>query len=95
VFPAQNIAALKVSRLIERIGDKKVLLALSGGSDSSVVAYLLKGSVSGPGKIKGIYIRGIDRPDDEAFVHEYFSAQDWIDVEIVDATDAFLEALQR
>ena len=104
-FPAHNVAAQKIAELKKRIEEKKVLIALSGGSDSSVVAYVLKAALegsqpfdsaqgqSGGARLKGVYIRGIDRPDDEAFVKKYFGAQNWIDVEIVDATDRFLAAL--
>src|SRR5262249_31174950 len=60
-------------------------------SDSSVVAYLLKESGA---KLRGVYIRGIDRPDDEAYVQKYFGSQDWIDVEIADATEQFLHVLK-
>jgi len=90
-FPAQSIAKQKMAQLKTELDGKKVLIALSGGSDSSVVAYLLKGSGA---KLKGVYIRGIDRPDDEAYVKKYFGSQNWIELEIVDATDGFLEALR-
>ncbi len=90
-FPAESVAKQKITELKKEIDGKKVLIALSGGSDSSVVAYLLREAGA---KIKGVYIRGIDRPDDERFVHDCFGTQDWIDVEIVDATDRFLEALK-
>lgn len=93
-FPAHDVAARKIEELKRKIGDEKVLIALSGGSDSSVVAYLLKHAVGGkPGRLKGVYIKGIDRPDDEADVLRFFGNQPWIDVEIVDKTDAFLKAL--
>jgi GMP synthase (glutamine-hydrolysing) len=90
-FPAGSVAKEKVAELKKLTGGKKVLIALSGGSDSSVVAYLLKESGA---KLKGVYIRGIDRPDDEAYVKKYFGSQNWIDVEIADATNEFLEALE-
>lgn len=94
-FPAQNIAEKKVAELRERIGDSKVILALSGGSDSSVVAGLMRQALAGKtGQVLTIYIKGIDRPDDEASVHEFFGREDWMTLKIVDATDRFLEALK-
>ncbi len=92
-FPSQDVARQKIEKLRAQIGNKKVLLALSGGSDSSVVAHLLKHATSGKNQLCGVYIRGIDRPDDEAFVLRYFGNQDWITLKIVDATAEFLEVL--
>lgn len=102
-FPAQEIAKRKIEDLRKQVGDKKVLLALSGGSDSATVAYLLKEASqlislsahqhTSP-QLLGVYIKGIDRPDDEANVIKYFNNQPWIKVKIVDATDKFLEALK-
>lgn len=95
-FPATEVAKNKIDELHKVVGNKKVLLALSGGTDSSIVAHLLKHSLDGSlgGKILGVYIKGIDRPDDEANVIKYFGKQDWIEVKIVDATDKFLAALK-
>lgn len=94
-FPAHSVARQKVEELRQKTAGKNVLIALSGGSDSSVVAYLMKAAHAGSaGKIRGVYIRGIDRPDDEAFVKKYFASQGWIDVKIVDASASFLEALK-
>ena len=90
-FPAHSVAQAKIEQLKKLVGGKKVLIALSGGSDSSVVAYLLKESGA---TIKGVYIRGIDRPDDEAYVKKYFGKESWIELEIADATDGFLKALE-
>ncbi len=93
-FPAHSVAEQKIAELKKIVCGKKVLVALSGGSDSSVVAYLLK---SAGAKLKGVYIRGIDRPDDEAYVKKYFGnppGGGWIEVEVADATKDFLKALK-
>jgi GMP synthase (glutamine-hydrolysing) len=92
-FPAHDVAARKIEELRRQISDKKVLIALSGGSDSSVVAYLLKHATNGKsGQLKGVYIKGIDRPDDEADFYRFFGNQPWIDIEVVDGTERFLRA---
>jgi GMP synthase (glutamine-hydrolysing) len=89
-FPAEDAAARKVAEIKQMVGEGRVLLALSGGSDSAVVATLLSEALK-PGQIRAVYIRGIDRPDDEAFVHHYFGE---LDLVIHDATDEFLAALK-
>jgi GMP synthase (glutamine-hydrolysing) len=92
-FPAVAAGQQKIAELRKKIGDKKVLLALSGGSDSSTVAYLLNAAVQGPGQLGAVYIKGIDRPDDEACVIEHFGHHSWIKLKIVDATEKFLKVL--
>ncbi len=102
-FPAENIAERKVKELKEKIGDKKVVLALSGGSDSSVVAGLMREALKrrsedraegGAPQVLAVYIKGIDRPDDEASVHEFFDNESWMKLKVVDATEGFLDALK-
>ncbi len=93
-YPVEDEAERKVGQLTDQIGASRILLALSGGSDSSVVAYLLKHAVwEVPGRIRAVYIRGIDRPDDEAFVHQYFGNQSWLELVVVDASEQFVAAL--
>jgi GMP synthase (glutamine-hydrolysing) len=89
-FPATRVAGRKVKEIEKTVGKGKVLLALSGGSDSSVVAALLAKALK-PSQIRAVYIRGIDRPDDEEFVKKYFGK---LELVVHDATDAFLKALQ-
>lgn len=93
-FPAEDIAKKKVLEIKEKVGDGKIVIALSGGSDSTVVAGLLKAAYGGTtGKILAIYIKGIDRPDDEKAVLENFGNEKWMQLKVVDATGEFLEVL--
>jgi GMP synthase (glutamine-hydrolysing) len=98
VFPAKSMAEQKISELQNQIKNKKTLLALSGGVDSSIVAYLLKKVYPNfSNLLRGIYIKGIDRPDDELNVIKYFGnneAKSWLDLKVVDATQEFIEVLQ-
>ena len=90
-FPALDIAKKKVGELKEQIQDKSILLALSGGTDSSTVAYLLKEAMKNSrGSLYGLYIKGIDRPDDERRVRKYFENKSWITLHVTDATKPFL-----
>lgn len=88
-FPAEDTVARKIAETRAAVGEGKVLLALSGGSDSSVVAAILEKSLK-PYQIRAVYIRGIDRPDDETFVKQHFGH---LDLVIHDATADFLGAL--
>lgn len=94
-FQAVNVAERKIEKLrVKLAGGKKAILGLSGGSDSSVVDELLQRAVNRePGRIRRVYIKGIDRPDDEAFVIKYFGDQPGTELKIIDATEWFLEAL--
>lgn len=93
-FPAENVAKRKIEEVRKTLGKNgKILLALSGGSDSSVVAYLLKAALGNKvsDRVRAVYIRGIDRPDDEAHVLKHFG---WLNPVVIDTTDQFLNALR-
>jgi GMP synthase (glutamine-hydrolysing) len=89
-YPAEDVAEQKIAEIRRTVGDKKVLLALSGGTDSSTLAYLLKAALGERCReqVCAVYIKGIDRPDDEEHVRRFFSG--WFDIRFVDATDRFL-----
>lgn len=87
-----NYIADQVELLRKQIGDKKVLLALSGGVDSSVVAALL---IKAIGKqLVCVHVNhGLLRKGESEQVIEVFQKQMGAKLIYVDATDRFLNKL--
>lgn len=89
---AEKFVNEQVAVLREQIGDKKVLLALSGGVDSSVVAALL---IKAVGKqLVCVHVNhGLLRKGEPEQVIEVFRNQMKANLVYVDATDRFLDKL--
>ena len=82
----------QISALREQIGNKKVLLALSGGVDSSVVAALLIKAVGQ--QLVCVHVNhGLLRKGEPEQVIEVFKNQMKANLIYVDATDRFLDKL--
>ncbi len=86
-FIAEQVAAVR-----EQVGDKKVLLALSGGVDSSVVAALL---IKAIGKqLVCVHVNhGLMRKGESEAVIDMFQGELDANLVYVDATDRFLDLL--
>ncbi|MBO7246908.1 MAG: glutamine-hydrolyzing GMP synthase [Bacteroidaceae bacterium] len=89
---AQQFINEQVSELQAQIGDKKVLLALSGGVDSSVVAALLIKAVGR--QLVSVHVNhGLMRKGEPEQVVEVFRNQLNANLVYVDAIDRFLDKL--
>lgn len=89
---AEAFIAEQVAEIRAQVGDKKVLLALSGGVDSSVVAALLIKAI-GKQLICVHVNHGLMRKGESEQVIEVFGKELDANLIYVDATDRFLDLL--
>ena len=88
-----NFVNDQVELIRRQVGDKKVLLALSGGVDSSVVAALLLKAIGN--NLVCVHVNhGLMRKGESEAVVEVFRNQLCANLVYVDATDRFLSLLE-
>ena len=81
----------QIKLIREQVGDKKVLLGLSGGVDSSVVAALISKAI--PGQLLCVYVdHGFMRKDETKQIKEAFAPLP-LKLEVVDASQKFLSKI--
>lgn len=89
---AEKFIAEQIDEIRAQVGDKKVLLALSGGVDSSVVAALLIKAIGR--QLVCVHVNhGLMRKGESEQVIEVFQNQLNANLIYVDATDRFLDLL--
>ena len=89
---AEKFIEEQVAALREQVGDKKVLLALSGGVDSSVVAALLIKAIGG--QLVSVHVNhGLLRKGEPEQVVRVFRDELKSNLIYVDAVDRFLDKL--
>lgn len=88
----ENYAQEAIENIKKQVGDKKVLLALSGGVDSSVCAALLTKAIGN--NLTCIFIdHGLMRYNEGDEIEEYFGKED-LNFKRINAGDRFLEKLK-
>jgi len=87
-----SFGEMAVQEIRERVGEKKVLCALSGGVDSSVAAALIHRAVGD--QLTCVFVdNGLLRKNEAKLVREVFQEHFHINLVCVDAEERFLGAL--
>ena len=93
LWTTEKIVDDSITRVKEKVGSDKVLLALSGGVDSSVVAALLHKAIGK--QLTCVFVdNGLLRLNEAAQVMETFAKHMGINVIRIDAESRFLEVLK-
>ncbi|MGM7685222.1 glutamine-hydrolyzing GMP synthase [Cytobacillus sp. Hm23] len=93
LWSMENFIEMEIEKIRKTVGDKKVLCALSGGVDSSVVAVLIHKAIGD--QLTCIFVdHGLLRKDEAEGVMKTFSEGFHMNVIKVDAKQRFMEKLQ-
>ena len=88
-----NIVEEKIAQIRARVGDKKVILALSGGVDSSVVAALVHRAIGK--QLTCVFVNhGLLRKGEPELVEEVFRKQFEVDLVHVHAEERYAKLLE-
>ncbi|TPG19793.1 glutamine-hydrolyzing GMP synthase [Pedococcus bigeumensis] len=91
-WTAANVVEELVDSIREKVGDSRVLCALSGGVDSSVAAALVQKAVGD--QLTCVFVdHGLLRSGEAEQVEKEFVAATGVDLVVVDAKERFLSAL--
>ena len=90
----ENFISDSMQAIVEKIGDRKVFLLVSGGVDSTV-CFLLLNKALGPDRVQGLHIdNGFMRLGETALVERLLRDSGLTNLHVVDASAEFLAAVE-
>ena len=93
MFDARRFIEETVSKLKEELKDKKAIIALSGGVDSSVAAVLTARAIGD--RLLAVFVdTGLMRKGEAQEIYKVFKEDLGLNLKIVDKKDLFLKALR-
>ncbi|MBA4416349.1 MAG: GMP synthase (glutamine-hydrolyzing) [Syntrophus sp. (in: bacteria)] len=93
LFSPKSFVMLATDHIRNSVGDGKVICALSGGVDSSVVATLIHKAIGD--NLRCVFVNnGVLRKDEEREVVEIFKDRLHLNLKYIDAEELFLSALK-
>ncbi len=93
MFNPKEFIDKAVNEIKEKIGDRKAIIALSGGVDSSVAALLTHKAI-GDNLLAVFVDTGLMRKNEPDEIYKIFKEELGLNLKIIDAKDLFLENLK-
>ncbi|WP_292460382.1 glutamine-hydrolyzing GMP synthase [Methanothermococcus sp.] len=93
MFDAKKFIEESISEIKEQIGDKKAIIALSGGVDSSVAAVLTDRAIGD--RLLAVFVdTGLMRKNEAEEIYKIFKEDMGLNLKIINAKDLFLKELK-
>ena len=93
MFDAKKFIEESISEIKEQIGDRKAIIALSGGVDSSVAAVLTNRAIGD--RLLAVFVdTGLMRKNEAEEIYKIFKENMKLNLKIINAKDLFLKELK-
>ena len=93
MFDAKKLIEESISEIKEQIGDRKAIIALSGGVDSSVAAVLTNRAIGD--RLLAVFVdTGLMRKNEAEEIYKIFKEDMRLNLKIINAKDLFLKELK-